>query len=196
VEATVHFINSIIWSKALIFVCLGAGLFFSLRTRFMQIRGFLEMCRLTVKGEKSDAGVSSFQALAMSMAGRMGIGNIAGVATAIAFGGLSLFGYTTKKDLSGFGSFLIMGLIGLIIASVVNLFLASSALSFGISVLGVLIFAGLTAWDDTQKIKEQYADAWDTQASEKIAIFGALSLYLDFINLFQFLMSFLGQERD
>ena len=87
VEATVHFINSIIWSKALIFVCLGAGLFFSLRTRFMQIRGFFEMCRLTVRGEKSDAGVSSFQALAMSMAGRMGIGNIAGVATAIAFGG-------------------------------------------------------------------------------------------------------------
>lgn len=86
-EATVHFINSIIWSKALIFVCLAAGLFFSLRTRFMQIRGFLEMCRLTVKGEKSDAGVSSFQALAMSMAGRMGIGNIAGVATAIAYGG-------------------------------------------------------------------------------------------------------------
>jgi AGCS family alanine or glycine:cation symporter len=87
VEATVHFINSIIWSKALIFMCLAAGLFFSLRTRFMQIRGFVEMCRLTVKGEKSDAGVSSFQALAMSMAGRMGIGNIAGVATAIAFGG-------------------------------------------------------------------------------------------------------------
>lgn len=86
-EATVHFINSIIWSKALIVVCLGAGLYFSLRTRFMQIRGFIEMCRLTVQGEKSEAGVSSFQALAMSMAGRMGIGNIAGVATAIAFGG-------------------------------------------------------------------------------------------------------------
>lgn len=86
-EATVHFINSIIWSKALIVVCLGAGLYFSIRTRFMQIRGFVEMCRLTVRGEKSDAGVSSFQALAMSMAGRMGIGNIAGVATAIAFGG-------------------------------------------------------------------------------------------------------------
>lgn len=86
-EATVHFINSIIWSKALIVMCLGAGLFFSLRTRFMQLRGFFEMCRLTVSGEKSDAGVSSFQALAMSMAGRMGIGNIAGVATAIAFGG-------------------------------------------------------------------------------------------------------------
>ncbi|WP_349998570.1 alanine/glycine:cation symporter family protein [Stenotrophomonas lacuserhaii] len=86
-EATVHFINSIIWSKALIFMCLAAGLYFSARTRFMQIRGFFEMCRLTVSGEKSDAGVSSFQALAMSMAGRMGIGNIAGVATAIAFGG-------------------------------------------------------------------------------------------------------------
>ncbi|KAA8999197.1 alanine:cation symporter family protein [Stenotrophomonas cyclobalanopsidis] len=86
-EATIHFINSIIWSKALIVVCLGAGLYFSLRTRFMQIRGFFEMCRLTVQGEKSEAGVSSFQALAMSMAGRMGIGNIAGVATAIAFGG-------------------------------------------------------------------------------------------------------------
>jgi len=87
VEAAVHFINSIIWSKALIFMCLAAGLYFSARTRFMQIRGFFEMCRLTVSGEKSDAGVSSFQALAMSMAGRMGIGNIAGVATAIAFGG-------------------------------------------------------------------------------------------------------------
>lgn len=86
-EAAVHFINSIIWSKALIFMCLAAGLYFSVRTRFMQLRSFFEMCRLTVTGEKSDAGVSSFQALAMSMAGRMGIGNIAGVATAIAFGG-------------------------------------------------------------------------------------------------------------
>ena len=86
-EEVVHFITGIIWSKALIFLCLAAGLYFSARTRFMQIRGFVEMCRLTVQGEKSDAGVSSFQALAMSMAGRMGIGNIAGVATAIAFGG-------------------------------------------------------------------------------------------------------------
>ncbi|WP_369348188.1 alanine/glycine:cation symporter family protein [Stenotrophomonas sp. JAG2] len=86
-EEVVSFINGIIWSKALIFLCLAAGLYFSARTRFMQIRGFMEMCRLTVRGEKSDAGVSSFQALAMSMAGRMGIGNIAGVATAIAFGG-------------------------------------------------------------------------------------------------------------
>lgn len=86
-ESIVEFINGIIWSNALIFMCLGAALWFSLRTRFMQVRGFAEMCRLTVKGEKSDAGVSSFQALAVSMAGRMGIGNIAGVATAIAYGG-------------------------------------------------------------------------------------------------------------
>ena len=86
-EAVVNTINGIIWSNALIFMCLAAGLWFSLRTRFMQIRGFAEMCRLTVSGQKSDAGVSSFQALAISMAGRMGIGNIAGVATAIAYGG-------------------------------------------------------------------------------------------------------------
>ena len=86
-EKIVESINAVIWSDALIFMCLAAGLWFSLRTRFMQLRGFAEMCRLTVKGEKSDAGVSSFQALAMSMAGRMGIGNIAGVATAIAYGG-------------------------------------------------------------------------------------------------------------
>lgn len=86
-ESIIEYINGIIWSNALIFMCLGAGLWFTLRTRFMQIRGFAEMCRLTVRGQKSDAGVSSFQALAMSMAGRMGIGNIAGVATAIAYGG-------------------------------------------------------------------------------------------------------------
>ncbi len=86
-ESIVQFVNDIIWSNALIFMCLGAALWFSLRTRFMQVRGFAEMCRLTVRGEKSDAGVSSFQALAVSMAGRMGIGNIAGVATAIAYGG-------------------------------------------------------------------------------------------------------------
>lgn len=86
-EKIVESINAVIWSDALIFMCLAAGLWFSIRTRFMQLRGFAEMCRLTVKGEKSDAGVSSFQALAMSMAGRMGIGNIAGVATAIAYGG-------------------------------------------------------------------------------------------------------------
>ncbi|MEA9556675.1 alanine/glycine:cation symporter family protein [Xanthomonas nasturtii] len=86
-EALINGINGIVWSKALIFMCLGAGVYFTIRTRFMQVRGFVEMIRLTVGGQKSDAGVSSFQALAMSMAGRIGIGNIAGVATAIAFGG-------------------------------------------------------------------------------------------------------------
>ena len=114
--------------------------------------------------------------------------------TAIAFAGLSLYGYTTKRDLSAMGTFLMMGLIGLIIASLVNIFMQSSMLEFAISAVGVLIFVGLTAYD-TQKIKEQYAAAWGTDTAEKVAIFGALSLYLDFVNLFQFLMSFLGQRR-
>jgi FtsH-binding integral membrane protein len=115
--------------------------------------------------------------------------------TAAAFGALSLVGYTTKKSLSGMGSFLIMGLIGLIIASVVNLFLASSALSFGISVLGVLIFAGLTAWD-TQRLKEMYLYSnLDPEAAAKLSVNGALSLYLNFINMFQMLISLLGDRR-
>ena len=86
-------------------------------------------------------------------------------------------------------------LVGIILASLVNLFVHSSGMSFIISIAGVLIFSGLIAYD-TQKIKEQYADAWGTDTAEKVAIFGALSLYLDFVNLFQFLMSFLGQERE
>lgn len=115
--------------------------------------------------------------------------------TAAAFGGLSLYGYTTKKDLSGLGTFLIMGLFGLIIASLVNLFLQSSMLEFVTSAIGVLIFAGLTAYD-TQKIKEMYfeGDVHETRA-KKIAA-GALSLYLDFINLFLFLLRFLGSNRN
>jgi FtsH-binding integral membrane protein len=115
--------------------------------------------------------------------------------TAAAFAGLSLYGYTTKKDLSGFATFLVMGLIGILIASLVNLFLHSSGLSFVISCAGVLIFAGLTAWD-TQRIKEQYSEAYGSEAAGKLAVWGALSLYLDFINLFQFLLSFMGQRRD
>ena len=115
--------------------------------------------------------------------------------TAASFGALSLFGYTTKKDLSGFGSFLIMGLFGLIIASIVNIFLASSAMSFAISVIGVLIFAGLTAYD-TQKIKEMYYDADDVAVMGRKAIMGALTLYLDFINLFTFLLQFMGSRDD
>jgi len=116
--------------------------------------------------------------------------------TAAAFGALSLYGYTTKKSLSGMGSFLIMGLIGLIIASVVNLFLASSALSFGISVIGVLIFAGLTAYD-TQKLKDMYVSGnFDGEATSKASTFGALTLYLDFINMFQFLLALVGNRNN
>jgi uncharacterized protein len=117
--------------------------------------------------------------------------------TAISFAGLSLYGYTTKKDLSGVGSFLVMGLIGLLVASVVNIFLASSALNFAISVIGVLIFAGLTAWD-TQKIKSDYiehAQYGDEDWLGKSAIMGALTLYLDFVNLFMFLLRFLGNRE-
>lgn len=116
--------------------------------------------------------------------------------TAISFAGLSLYGYTTKRNLSGMGTFLMMGLIGIIVASVVNIFLASSALHFVISVLGVLIFAGLTAFD-TQSIKNEYIDHarhMDEEWLGKSAIMGALRLYLDFINLFMFLLQFLGNR--
>jgi FtsH-binding integral membrane protein len=115
-------------------------------------------------------------------------------ATAGAFAGLSLFGYTTKKDLSGFGSFLIMGVIGLIIAGLVNLFLQSSTMSFVISGLGVLIFAGLTAYD-TQRLKEEYAHLRGTEYIGKAVIMGALNLYLDFINMFTYLLRFLGNRE-
>lgn len=117
--------------------------------------------------------------------------------TAIAFAGLSLYGYTTKKDLSGFGTFLMMGVIGLVVAMIVNIFLASSALMFAISVIGVLIFAGLTAYD-TQNIKNtylQHAQAGDSEWLGKAAIMGALQLYLDFINLFMFLLQFMGNRE-
>ena len=117
--------------------------------------------------------------------------------TSIAFAGLSLWGYTTKRDISGWGSFLIMGVIGLIVASIVNIFLGSPAIMFAISILGVLIFAGLTAYD-TQKIKNTYlahAHAMDSEWLGKAAIMGALNLYLDFINLFMFLLQFLGSRE-
>ena len=113
-------------------------------------------------------------------------------ATAIAFGSLSLWGYTTKKDLSGWGTFLIMGVVGLIVAIVINLFLQSAALDFAISAIGVLIFAGLTAYD-TQKIKSIYSHvAGSADATRRAITMGALMLYLDFINMFQFLLSFMG----
>src|ERR1700753_3975875 len=116
--------------------------------------------------------------------------------TAAMFGALSLFGYTTRRDLSGFGSFLFMGLIGIIIASLVNLFLASSALQFIVSVVGVLVFAGLTAWD-TQRLKNDYIYGYASaggDVAERAAITGALSLYLKFINLFTLLLQLLGQR--
>jgi hypothetical protein len=115
-------------------------------------------------------------------------------ATAGAFAGLSLFGYTTKKDLSGFGTFLIMGVVGLLIAMLVNMFFPMPALSLAISVLGVLIFAGLTAYD-TQRLKQQYYQLADTDFAGKTVVLGALSLYLDFINMFQFLLSFMGNRN-
>ena len=117
--------------------------------------------------------------------------------TSIAFAGLSLWGYTTKKDISGWGSFLIMGVIGILVASIINIFLGSPAIYFAISILGVLIFAGLTAYD-TQKIKNtylQHAAHGDSEWLGKAAIMGALNLYLDFINMFMFLLQLLGNRE-
>ena len=114
--------------------------------------------------------------------------------TSAAFAGTSLYGYTTRTDLSRFGSFLMMGLIGIILASLVNMFMASSALQFAISVIGVLVFTGLTAWD-TQRLKEVYAEGYDQASMGKLVISGALTLYLDFINLFIMLLQLFGDRR-
>ena len=116
--------------------------------------------------------------------------------TAASFGALSLYGYTTRRDLTGMGSFLFMGLIGVIIASLVNLFVASSMLQFIVSIVGVLVFAGLTAWD-TQRLKNDYIYGYASQGGEmadRAAIVGALSLYLNFVNLFTLLLQLLGQR--
>lgn len=114
--------------------------------------------------------------------------------TAATFGAMSLYGYTTKRDLSGMGSFLMMGLIGIIIASIVNIFMQSSMMEFVISVVGVLIFTGLTAYD-TQRIKESYSEEFGTEVTAKNAIMGALSLYLNFINLFMMLLRLFGNRE-
>lgn len=114
--------------------------------------------------------------------------------TAGMFAATSLYGYTTKRDLARMGSFLFMGLIGLIIAMVVNIFVGSSAMQFAISILGVLIFTGLTAWD-TQKIKETYHEGHGYETAGKLAIMGATALYLDFVNMFSFLLSLLGSRE-
>ena len=114
--------------------------------------------------------------------------------SAASFGALSLYGYSTQRDLSPVGSFLVMGLFGLILAMIVNIFLKSSGLDFAISAIGVLIFAGLTAWD-TQKIKEMYSAQDEGTIAGRKAVMGALALYLDFINLFLFLLRFMGDRR-
>jgi FtsH-binding integral membrane protein len=116
-------------------------------------------------------------------------------ATAAAFAGLSLWGYTTKRDLSGFGTFLIMGVVGILVAMLINIFLQSSAMAFAISVIGVLLFAGLTAYD-TQRIKSMYAHVAGTDFMGKSVIMGALSLYLDFVNMFMFLLQLFGGRRN
>jgi FtsH-binding integral membrane protein len=115
--------------------------------------------------------------------------------TAGTFAAMSLYGYTTKADLSKFGSFLFMGLIGIVLAGLVNIFLQSSALHFAISVIGVVVFVGLTAYD-TQRIKEIYLETDDSDTMGKKALMGSLALYLDFINLFMMLMNLLGQRRE
>jgi FtsH-binding integral membrane protein len=115
--------------------------------------------------------------------------------SAATFAAMSLYGYTTRRDLSQFGSFLVMGLIGIILASVVNIFLASSSLQFAVSVIGVIIFTGLTAWD-TQRIKEVYLESDPSYVLAKKALMGALTLYLDFINLFVMLLQLIGNRRD
>ncbi len=115
--------------------------------------------------------------------------------TAATFGAMSLWGYTTKKDLASMGAFLLMGVFGLLIASLVNIFLVSSQLQWMVSIVGVAVFTGLTAWD-VQRIKQTYAEAYGIEANDKIAVFNALSLYLNFINAFQFMLQLTGVRRD
>ncbi|MDD3182343.1 MAG: Bax inhibitor-1/YccA family protein [Alphaproteobacteria bacterium] len=114
--------------------------------------------------------------------------------TSATFAGMSLWGYTTKKDLASFGSFLLMGVLGLFIASIVNLFMQSSGLQWIVSIVGVGVFTGLTAYD-VQNIKRNYSESWGSEANNKLAVMGALSLYMNFINAFQFLLSLMGDRR-
>jgi FtsH-binding integral membrane protein len=153
-------------------------------------------------------GVTTAQTVFWVYAGLMGL-SLAGVLlvftgasvarvffiTAGTFAGMSLYGYTTRRDLTKLGSFLFMGLIGIVLASLVNLFVGSSALQFAISVIGVLVFTGLTAYD-TQRIKESYAEGDARDIASKKAIIGALTLYLVFINMFVMLLQLFGQQRE
>lgn len=162
---------------------------------------------LSFRWEKMSYGalLGTFYAFAATMGLSMGaiffvfkLGSIAQTffITAAAFGGLSLFGYTTKKDLSSMGKFMIMGLIGLVLAGIVNIFLKSTALQFAINAIGVVVFAGLTAWD-TQRLKEEYdVVAGDNTLMQKWSLMGALTLYLNFINMFQMLLQLFGVRND
>lgn len=187
-------------SPAAIDVIFGTGLFWVVVLAPLGLVFFLSARIHTMKA-------STAQALFWIYAGVMGLSmasiflqftgtSVARVffITAGTFAATSLYGYTTKKDLSGWGSFLFMGLIGLIIAMVVNIFLASTMLQFVISAVGVLVFTGLTAYD-TQRIKEVYLEADGAETATKKAVMGALQLYLDFINLFIMLMNLLGDRR-
>ena len=165
--------------------------------------GFVFFLSFKIQSMRASTAQTLFWAFAgimgLSMAGIFLVFTGASIArvffiTAGTFAAVSLWGYTTRRDLTGMGSFLFMGLIGIILASVVNLFLASSALHFAISVIGVIVFVGLTAYD-TQRIKNEYAEWHDSETSSKLAIMGALRLYLDFINLFMILLQFLGDRR-
>ena len=115
--------------------------------------------------------------------------------TAVLFLSMSVWGYTTGRDLSKMGSFLFMGIIGIVLASIVNIFLGSTVVQTVVSIIGVVVFTGLTAWD-TQNIKSQYAENYGHEANSKLAVFGALSLYLNFVNLFQMLLTFTGQQEE
>jgi FtsH-binding integral membrane protein len=115
--------------------------------------------------------------------------------TAATFGAMSLWGYTTKKDLTGMGAFLMMGVMGLMIALIVNIFMMSSMLQWMVSIAGVVIFTGLTAWD-VQRIKQTYAESYGAEANEKMAVFSALSLYMNFVNAFEFMLQLTGSRRN
>jgi FtsH-binding integral membrane protein len=167
--------------------------------------GFVFFMSFRFERMSSAALLGTFLAFSATMGLSMGsiglifkVGSIvqALFATTAAFGALSLYGYTTKRSLSGMGSFLVMGLFGLIIASLINVFVGSGIFGFAISLIGVLIFAGLTAWD-TQRLKEEYdVVAGSPELSAKASIMGALTLYLNFINMFQMILSLTGQRND
>jgi hypothetical protein len=177
--------SALVW--VLIFAPLALVMFLSFRVQKMSVGA----AQATFWGYAALVGISLATIFAVYTAASITQVFFISAAT---FGAMSLYGYTTKRDLSRFGSFLFMGLIGIVIASLVNIFLQSSALGFAVSIIGVLVFVGLTAYD-TQKIKEMYSVQDDGTVAGRKAIMGALSLYLDFINLFLMLLRLFGDRR-